>query len=57
VTSGTAVAAITGTIGSDRSLDLKVASPAKDTRQTETPAAAGTISMSGTLVAPVVETQ
>ena len=56
VNSGSAVAAVTGTIGSDRSLDLKVASPAKDTRQTET-AAASTVSMSGTLNAPVVETQ
>ncbi|MFL6429537.1 MAG: AsmA-like C-terminal region-containing protein, partial [Acidobacteriaceae bacterium] len=56
VSSGSAVAAVTGTIGSDRSLDLKVASPAKDPRQTET-AAASTISMSGTLMAPVVETQ
>lgn len=56
VTSGSAAAAVTGTIGSDRSLDLKVTSPAKDTRQTET-AAANTVSMSGTLTAPVVETQ
>jgi hypothetical protein len=56
VTNGGAVAAVTGTIGSDRSLDLKVASPPKNMSQTET-ATANTISMSGTLAAPVVETQ
>jgi hypothetical protein len=56
VTNGGAVAAVSGTIGSDRSLDLKVASPPKNTRQTET-ATANTVSMSGTLAAPVVETQ
>ena len=56
VTSGGATAVVSGTIGSDRSLDLKVATPPKDSTQTET-AAASSISMSGTLAAPVVETQ
>jgi uncharacterized protein involved in outer membrane biogenesis len=56
VTNGGATAAVSGTIGSDRSLDLKVATPAKDSTQTET-AAASSISMSGTLAAPIVETQ
>jgi hypothetical protein len=58
VTNGGVVAAVTGTIGSDRSLDLNVASPPKDTRQTAT-ATANTVStsLSGTLAAPVVETQ
>ena len=56
VTNGGATAVVSGTIGSDRSLDLKVATPPKDSTQTET-AAASSISMSGTLAAPVVETQ
>ena len=54
VTNGGATAVVSGTIGSDRSLDLKVATPAKENTQTET---ASSISMSGTLAAPVVETQ
>jgi hypothetical protein len=54
-TSG-ATAAVTGAIGSDRSLDLKVASPAKNSSETETAATTST-SMTGTLAAPVVETQ
>jgi hypothetical protein len=45
---------VTGTIGDDRSLDLKVASPPKNISATET---AATNSVSGTLAAPVVETQ
>jgi hypothetical protein len=52
VTNGGATAVVSGTIGSDRSLDLKVASPPNDSTQTETATA-----MSGTLAAPVVETQ
>jgi hypothetical protein len=63
VTNGGATAVVSGTIGSDRSLDLKVATPPKDSSQkgstqTETAAASSvSISMSGTLAAPVVETQ
>jgi hypothetical protein len=56
VTNGGATTVVSGTIGSDRSLDLKVATTPKDSTQTET-AAASSISMSGTLAAPVVETQ
>jgi uncharacterized protein involved in outer membrane biogenesis len=56
VTNGGATAVVSGTIGSDRSLDLKVATPPKESTQTET-AAVSSISMSGTLAAPVVETQ
>ncbi|HEY3989503.1 MAG TPA: AsmA family protein [Acidobacteriaceae bacterium] len=47
VTSNNATAAVTGTIGSDRSLDLKIGTP-----KTETATA-----MTGTLAAPVVQTQ
>jgi hypothetical protein len=54
VTNGAAIAAVTGTIGNDRSLDLQVASPQKNTSPAETAAAN---SVSGTLAAPVVETQ
>jgi hypothetical protein len=54
VTNGGAAAVVSGTIGSDRSLDLKVATPPKDSTQTETATAT---TMSGTLSAPVVETQ
>jgi hypothetical protein len=54
VTSSTTTAVVTGTIGSDRSLDLKVATPPNDTTQTET---AASTTMSGTLAAPVAETQ
>jgi uncharacterized protein involved in outer membrane biogenesis len=63
VTNGGTTAVVSGTIGSDRSLDLKVATPPKDSTQkgstqTETAAASSvSISMSGTLAAPVVETQ
>jgi AsmA-like protein len=54
VTSSTTTAMVTGTIGSDRSLDLKVATPPRDATQTET---AATTTMSGTLAAPIIETQ
>jgi hypothetical protein len=63
VTSSTTTALVTGTIGRDRSLDLKVATPPKDTTQTETAATtapattASATTMTGTLAAPVVETQ
>jgi hypothetical protein len=67
VTSNSTTAVVTGTIGSDRSLDLKVAAPPKDSSQaptqtqTATTAASSTTAssttMSGTLAAPVVETQ
>jgi hypothetical protein len=59
VTSNTTTAAVTGTIGSDRALDLKVAIPPKQSTQTETAAATNTptTTMTGTLAAPVVETQ
>jgi uncharacterized protein involved in outer membrane biogenesis len=54
VTGNSATAMVTGTIGGDRSLDLKVSSPtATGTPETET----ATTTMTGTLAAPVVETQ
>ncbi len=59
VTSNSATAVVTGTIGSDRSLELKVAGPAPDgTAEQETATAtAATTTMTGTLAAPVVTTQ
>jgi uncharacterized protein involved in outer membrane biogenesis len=55
VTGNSTTAVVTGTISSDRSLDLKVAAPAATgAPQTET---ATTITMTGTLAAPVVATQ
>jgi uncharacterized protein involved in outer membrane biogenesis len=60
VTSNSTTAMVTGTIGSDRSLELKVAAPPKDSTQTPTQTAttaASSATMSGTLAAPVVETQ
>jgi uncharacterized protein involved in outer membrane biogenesis len=63
VTSNNSIGAVTGTIGSDRSLDLKVVSPPTSTAQTETAATSTTATtapittMTGTLAAPVVETQ
>ena len=62
VTSSTTTAIVSGTIGSDRSLDLQVATPPRDTTRTETAATTATTqgnstSMSGTLAAPVVEIQ
>jgi hypothetical protein len=58
VTSNATTATVTGTIGSDRALDLKVAAPAKQSTQTETAATSTpTATMTGTLAAPVVETQ
>jgi uncharacterized protein involved in outer membrane biogenesis len=62
VTSNSTAATVTGTIGRDRSLDLKVAAPPKDSTQTPTQTqtattAASSTTMSGTLAAPVVETQ
>jgi uncharacterized protein involved in outer membrane biogenesis len=58
VTSNTSTAIVTGTIGSDRALDLKVATPPKQSTQTETAATSTPIAtMTGTLAAPVVETQ
>ena len=60
VTSNSATAMVTGTIGSDRSLELKVAAPPKDSTETPTQTAttaASSTTMSGTLAAPVVETQ
>ena len=60
VTSNSSIASVTGTIGSDRSLELKVAAPPKDSTQTPTQTATTAVSsttMGGTLAAPVVETQ
>ena len=60
VTSSNTTAMVTGTIGSDRSLELKVAAPPKDSSQIPTQTAttaASSTTMSGTLAAPVVETQ
>ena len=62
VTSGSTSAIVTGTIGSDRSLDLKIAPPPPaNAPETETAAApslsAPSASMTGTLAAPVVERQ
>jgi hypothetical protein len=62
VTSSTTTAMVSGTIGSDRSLDLRVATPPRDATRTETAATTATTqgsstSMSGTLAAPVVEIQ
>ena len=60
VTSNSSIASVTGTIGSDRSLELKVAAPPKDSTQTPTQTATTAVfstTMSGTLAAPVVETQ
>lgn len=54
VTSGSNSANVTGTIGSDRSLNLKIAPPNANAAETEA-AAAPTSSMTGTLAAPVVE--
>jgi uncharacterized protein involved in outer membrane biogenesis len=55
VTANNATAVVTGTIGSDRSLDLKVAVPAHAGIAEQETATATT--MSGTLAAPVVATQ
>jgi hypothetical protein len=55
-----ATATITGTIASDRSLDLKLAAPQKDAGPHGTAATSTTTpitTMTGTLAAPVVETQ
>jgi hypothetical protein len=59
VTANNATAVVTGTIGSDRSLDLKVAvpAPAGIAEQETATATAATTTMSGTLAAPVVATQ
>jgi uncharacterized protein involved in outer membrane biogenesis len=62
VTASNATALVTGTIGSDRALDLKVARPAPaGTPETQTATAATTTmtatTMTGTLAAPVVATQ
>jgi uncharacterized protein involved in outer membrane biogenesis len=58
VTSNATTASVTGTIGSDRALDLKVATPPRQSAQTETAATSTPIAtMTGTLAAPVVETQ
>jgi uncharacterized protein involved in outer membrane biogenesis len=62
VTANNATALVTGTIGSDRALDLKVASPPPaGTPEQETATAAtttaATTTMTGTLAAPVVTTQ
>jgi hypothetical protein len=59
VTANNATAVVTGTIGSDRSLDLKVAVPAHAgiAEQETATATAATTTMSGTLAAPVVATQ
>src|ERR1700761_458676 len=60
VTSNSSIASVTGTIGTDRSLELKVAAPPKDSTQTPTQTATTAVfstTMSGTLAAPVVETQ
>lgn len=61
VTANNVTALVTGTIGSDRSLDLKVASaPPAGTPEQETATATTTTpatTMSGTLAAPVVTTQ
>jgi hypothetical protein len=55
IISNNATAIITGTLGSDRSLDLKVAlAPTAGTSATESAAAT---SVTGTLAAPVAETQ
>ncbi len=58
VTSGSTTAVVTGTIGSDRSLDLKIAPPPPPANAPETEtAAAPSSSMTGTLAAPVIERQ
>ena len=63
VTSSSSIASVTGTIGSDRSLDLKVASAPPNTAETETAVTSTTAitapitTMTGTLAAPVIETQ
>jgi hypothetical protein len=57
VTSNNATAVVTGTIGSDRALDLKVASPPPAGTPEQETATAATTTMTGTLAAPVVATQ
>jgi uncharacterized protein involved in outer membrane biogenesis len=56
VTANNATTVVTGTVGSDRSLDLKVSSPAP-TRAPEQETATAATTMTGNLAAPVVRTQ
>lgn len=56
VTSAGSTAAVTGTIGSDRSIDLKIAPQPARSSETETAASVNT-SITGTLAAPVIERQ
>jgi uncharacterized protein involved in outer membrane biogenesis len=56
VTSGSTNAIVTGSIGSDRSLHLKIAPPPPPNAP-ETQTAASSTSMTGTLAAPVIERQ
>jgi hypothetical protein len=56
VTANNTTAVVTGTIGSDRALDLKVSSPAL-ARAPEQETATAATTMTGNLAAPVVRTQ
>jgi uncharacterized protein involved in outer membrane biogenesis len=56
VTANNTTAVVTGTIGSDRALDLKVSSPAP-ARAPEQETATAATTMTGNLAAPVVRTQ
>jgi hypothetical protein len=60
ITGNNVTAMITGTIGSDRSLDLKLArppTPGTSAAGTSASQSAATAAVTGTLAAPVVKTQ